>query len=157
YFQYGDALKRLDNPDLVLDERIDVVITADRVAVLDERSFQTLFLDVHVAMREVPQHLGTVRNALSSSLPLSALANDALSSSCSRSVRAARRLHDLATLRADVLQNITGDELAATLAAHDLSDICKDGELTFDGARVSDFFDCLEGRLFHDDYTGESR
>ena len=53
YFQYGDTLKRLEDPDLVVDDRIDIIITHDRVAVLDDRSFQTLFSDVGAAWVQI--------------------------------------------------------------------------------------------------------
>lgn len=157
YLQYGNALKRVDPPDLAIDDLVDLVVTEDRCAVLDPRAFTTLFGDVGVAFRQVPTNVKAITNALKNVIPLRPDSASALTARCGRRVIDARRLHHIVAERQTALKALTPEEMRTLLDRRGLGDAVQEDELVLDQDAVSDFLDLIEGRLFADDVTGEER
>lgn len=157
YLQYGDTLKRVDPPDLAIDDDIDLVVAADRCAILSPGAFTTLFGDVGVAFEQVPTNVTAMSRALSKVIPLAAQTVDALKERCGRRVSDARRLHHIVTERKAALKDLSPDDMKSLLKTRGLDGAIKKGELCLDQVRISDFLDLVEGRLFNDDLTGEAR
>lgn len=156
YFQYGDTLKRVKHPDFVFDDRIDIVIGSEEVAILSVSAVQVLFADVRLVMESVDGNVRRVAEAFEAHLPFSSSSEQLLREACARGSRIAKRLDDLVRFRLSKISR-DPDSLMRTLENHELSSLILDGEFVLDEASISDFFDFLEGRLFHDDHTQEAR
>ena len=156
YFQYGDTLKKVDQPDFVIDDLVDVVISPTEVAILTESVVPILFRDVQLAMQSVNANVTTVVTEFAGCLPISPAGVDALRRNCSRGPRNAKRLYDLIHYR---LAGITlnSQSIGAALSARNLGHLLVNDELHLSDTSVSDFFDFIEGRLFDDDHTPEAR
>lgn len=157
YLQYGDTLKKIDPPDLAIDDDIDLVIAADRCAVLAPTAFTTLFGDVGIAFQQVPANVAAMSDALKNVLPLAEGSPTALQNRCSRRVNDAKRLHRIVTERKVVLKNLATEEIQDLVRKRGLNDAVKQGELILTDDNVSDFLDLIEGRLYSDDVTGQER
>ncbi len=157
YLQYGDTLRKVDPPDLTIDDEVDLVVAADRCAILSPAAFTTLFGDVGIAFEQVPANVTTMTEALKGVLPLSSGSVAALTTRCGRRVSDARRLHHIVTERRGALGGLTSEELSAVLERRGLDAAVQKGEIDLTDDNVSDFLDLVEGRLFNDDLTGEER
>jgi hypothetical protein len=157
YLQYGDTLKKIDPPDLAIDDVIDFVIAADRCAVFAPTAFTTLFGDVGVAFQQVRANVATMSDALKNVLPLAGESTAALQNRCSRRVNDAKRLHHIVTERKMALKSLTKKEIQELVRKRGLRDSIKQSKLNLTDDNVSDFLDLIEGRLFNDDVTGEER
>lgn len=157
YLQYGNTLKKIDPPDLAIDDDVDLVIAADRCAVLAPTAFTTLFGDVGIAFQQVPANVAAMSDALKNVLPLAGGSPAALQERCSRRVNDAKRLHHIVTEREMALKNMTKKEIQELVRKRGLRDAVKQGKLILTNDNVSDFLDLMEGRLFNDDVTGEER
>jgi hypothetical protein len=157
YFQYGETLRRVAPPDLAIDDEVDLVVAADRCAILSPAAFTTLFGDVGVAFEQVPANVKAMSDALKGVLPLSSGSVTALNARTGRRVSDAKRLHHIVTERRGALKGLTSAELRTLLRRRGLEDAIQKGEISLTDDNVSDFLDLVEGRLFSDDVTGEER
>lgn len=157
YLQYGNTLKKIDPPDLAIDEDIDLVVAADRCAVISPTAFTTLFGDVGVAFQQVPANVAAMSAAFKQVIPLSLETVSALAARCGRRISDAKRLHHIVTERQGVLGGLTAKEMKALLSRRHLLGAVQNGQLTLAEDKISDFLDLVEGRLFDDDVTGEER
>lgn len=157
YLQYGDTLKKVEPPDLAIDDYVDLVVAADRCAVLSPDAFTTLFGDVGIAFQQVPANVEAVSEAIKGVLPLGAASLTALSARCGRRVIDAKRLHHIVTEREEALSTLKAAELETLLKKRGLEGSLQQGEIILTDDTVSDFLDLVEGRLFNDDLTGEER
>lgn len=157
-FQFSGALRRVDNPDLILSDSVDFVIHEGTAGILAPTPFRQLFADVDVALSEVPAYVDAVRAALAGTVPLSGPAAEALSRVVSRRTSYAARLRRLSGRLGEI--GLTREALVAAAARH-LDDpsvlLSESGELVFDDRGVPTFLDLAEGRLFEDDFSGEHR
>ena len=156
YFQYGDTLKRMRQPDFVLDNRVDMIVGPDEIAVFSDTVVQVLFRDVRLVMGSVDNNVQRLGSAFSEYLPLSSEGVEALRRFANRGPRNAKRLHDLANQR---LADLTLGPAAISedLVSHQLDHLVVDGELALSDESIPSYVDYLEGRLFHDDHTREPR
>ena len=156
YFQYGDTLRRVERPDLVFDDRVDIVIGPEEVAILSVSAVQVLFTDVRLVMASVADNVSRVVGEFEEHLPLSGGSERLLREACGRGPRTAKRIDDLVRFRLSEV-SLDPPSLMDALATHELSGLILDGELNLNEASIPTFFDFLEGRLFHDDHTQEAR
>lgn len=156
YFQYGDTLRRVERPDFVFDDRIDIVVGPEEIAILSVSAVQVLFADVRLVMESVAENVGKVVRLFDDHLPFNDESRRLLNDVCSKGPRIAKRLDDLVRFR---LSAISPDQIALVdmLATHELSGLIRDGGIILDESSIPIFFDFLEGRLFHDDHTREAR
>lgn len=157
YLQYGDTLRKVDPPDLAIDDEVDLVVAADRCAILAPAAFTTLFGDVGVAFEQVGANVKSMSDALKDVLPLSSEAIAVLGVRCNRRVSDAKRLHHIVTQRQAALKGLTATELRSLLKRRGLEEAIQKGQVALTDDTVSDFLDLVEGRLFNDDVTGEER
>lgn len=158
YFQYGDTLKRVSQPDLVLDDWIDIVIHNDIVAVRAPEAFKVLMADVGVVLQDVPEYVDSVSSALLETVPLSPASQDALRRVAGRRTSLASRLHVLQERIHALDLDAKNIRAAAERHVDDVSLILDENDnFVFDDSSVPVFLDLVEGRLFEDDFTGERR
>lgn len=157
FLRYGDTLRKLDPPDLAIDEEVDILITEQRCAVLASAAFNTLFGDVKVAFEHVSQNAGLVAEALKGALPLTSGSVDGLRERCGRRLIDARRLDHIVSERHDALQAMTRSQIEGLLEKRGLGHTIKEGSLDLQDFEVSEFLDVVEGRLFTDDVTQEEK
>jgi hypothetical protein len=157
YLQYGDTLKKIEPPDLAIGDDIDLVVAADRCAVLSPTAFTTLFGDVGVAFEQVPSNVTAMSDALKDVIPLGPRTLVALNDRCGRRVSDAKRLHHIVTERKEALKGLNPSEMKTLLRRRGLDGAVQKGELSLIDDNISDFLDLVEGRLFNDDVTGEER
>lgn len=157
YFAYRDALRKVDEPDLMLYDTVDFVIHDGHAGILKPTPFRTLFADVHVALAEVPNYVDAVRTSLTQVTPMSDASAAALLSVVSSRTSFAARLRRLSIRMLEVTVTRESIELAAARHLDDPSALLVEGEVVFDATNVPVFLDLLEGRLFEDDFTGERR
>lgn len=156
YFQYDDTLKRIDQPDFVLDERVDMIVAPDEVAVFSDTVIQVLFRDVGIVMGSVNSNVASMASTFNEFLPYTDEGTEALRRFGRRGPRNAKRIHDLVEFR---LSNVTLDPeaIAQDLSNHGLRRLVIDGKLALTDASIPDYLDYLEGRLYHDDLTQDAR
>lgn len=157
FLRYGDTLRKLEPPDLAIDDAIDMVITEQRCAVLSSGAFDKLFGDVKVAFQHVPENAKTVADALKGTLPLSPGSLDRLRERCGRRLTDARRLDHIVRERQDALEAMTRSQITGLLAKRGLAHTVNEGALDLQEDEVSEFLDVVEGRLFTDDLTQEEK
>lgn len=156
YLQYGDTLKRMEHPDIVIDEAVDIVVAPEEVAVISETSVQVLFRDVNLVMQQVGVNADAVGEALSRCVPLDADSLDALRIVCDGGPRNAKRLHNLVHTRLPDLE-LDSSTFIAALEQRQLDHLIVDGQLRLAASDVANFLDFLEGRFFDDDHSAETR
>jgi hypothetical protein len=158
WFQYGDALRHAEPPDLVLESDIDIVVTSDFVATRNPTAFKHLLNDVQVVLAGVPADVKAVRRRLQRTMPLSGNAAKALEQAARQRVSYARRLNllpdrikaiqvDVAKLRKEL--QAVGVPAGRLLGADEGFDFGVDD--------VGVFLDVLEARYFDDRLGGERR
>lgn len=157
FLKFEDTLRRMDPPDLAIDDTIDLVVTPDRIAIISLSAFNTLFGDVGVAFKKVPEHTQAIAEALAKSIPLTAESIEAVGGRCGRRVIDAKRLNHIATERSVALASLTKQELTDLLSKRGLKGLVKGGSLHVTNEFASEFLDVIEGRLFEDDVTSEQR
>lgn len=158
YLQYGDTLKKIEPPDLAIDDKVDIVIAPDRCAVMALGAFTTLFGDVGIAFQQVPKNVDFMTATFKKTFPLTDASIKALQDRCGRRVIDAKRLHHIVTERRKALAGVSKAKLRALLKERGLeSSLNKSNQLVLDAEAVSEFLDLVEGRLFNDDVTGEER
>ncbi len=157
FLRFENVLRRVEQPDLAIDDEIDVVVTPRRIAILSLSTFNTLFGDVGVAFRQVPGNVRVVADALANTLPLTDASLRALLERCGRRVIDAKRLNHIASERAEALAGLDKKRVTDILRQRGLTALVKKGKLEVDEDSASEFLDAVEGRLFSDDVTGEER
>lgn len=157
YLQYGDTLRKVEPPDLMIYEDIDVVVAADRCAVLSSAAFATLFGDVGIAFKQVPANVETIARILRGVLPIGEETIVALQDRCERRISDAKRLQHIVSEREGALKRLKRKELESLIQKRGLGNVVKSGQLLLTTEKVSDFLDLIEGRLFSDDVTREER
>lgn len=158
FFQYRDALRAIDTPDLVLSDSTDFVVHEGLAGILRPTPFRMLFADIDVALQDVPNYVAASKQALANSVPLTDAAAAALQTVVSRRTSYAARLRRLSERLAQV--PLTMDLVRAAAAQHlDNPDLLFNsaGEFEFGEDEVAVVLDLLEGRLFEDDFSGEHR
>lgn len=157
-FIFRDALRRTDNPNMILSDSTDFVVCNGTAGILRPTPFRQLFSDIDVALSEVPRYVSAVRLALRGSIPLSDDATETLERVVAQRPSFALRLRRLSVRLTEI--QLTRETLleAATRHLDDAGALINDsGELEFDQASVAVFLDLAEGRLFEDDFSGQHR
>lgn len=156
YFQYGDTLKKVRHPDFVLDDKIDLIVGPDEVAIFSNTVVQVLFRDVGVVMGSVNGNVDRIAKAHHQHMPLSIEGTEALRHYGRKGPRNAKRLQDLVQYR---LTELKSDPAAVIedLCNHQLDHLVMNGELVLTDDSIPQYLDYLEGRLFHDDHTHSPR
>lgn len=157
FLQYDNALKRIEPPDLAIDDQVDIVVAPDRCAVLSSAAFTTLFGDVGIAFQEVGPNTTVMSEALKDTVPLAASSAAEITAWCGRRVTDARRLHYIANDRGDALKALQKADLTGLISKRGLGHTIVKGELVLTTEHVGDFLDLIEGRLYDDDVTGQER
>lgn len=157
YFQYGEALKKVSTPDFVFDDKIDLIVGPDEVAIFSDKVVQVIFRDVKLVIESVNDNVNQVIDIFENQLPFTETGKELLYEFCSKGTTNAKRIYELIQGRiADLIldQNNFADALSRHNLSHLLSD---DGEINLTIESIPSFFDFLEGRLFNDDHTQEPR
>ena len=159
YFQYGETLKTAERPDLALREGADLIVAVDEIAIIRPFAFTTLLGDVGVSFQSVPDDVKKIRDALSSSIPLSSSACDVLTAKAQHLSSLARRLR-LLPQRLEALGKLDTKKVRASMKRHGVDPgelLNTNGQFTFPPEGVEVFLDVIEGRYFEDDLGDESR
>lgn len=154
YFVFGQKLKRLAEPDLVIDPSIDIVVTVDELKVLRRQAVDSLLLDVKMVFAEVPKNAASLRAHLAG-LNVTDDAIAAVQSLCGRNTRGAKRLFEWSSGPGSAAPNAR--RLRSALREHGLDRLLSTGVLDFDESDVHDVLDCLSDRLYAGSITGELR
>lgn len=155
--RYGNTLRRLDRPDLSIDGEVDVVVASDRCAVLSSTAFRRIFGDVGVAFQDVPENLKIMSDTMRDLLPITSGTFRRMRERCEHRLIDARRLDYIVNVRRSALENIGREGMIELLQRRGLEDSVQGERLDLASARVSEFLDVVEGRLYEDDVTGEER
>lgn len=155
-FAYGDALRKVDKPDIVLDEDVDFVIRDHQVYVLRKNAFEMIVSDLRVVLQDVPAVVASLETALRTRVKLHPSATAAISVACGKRISFAVRLRDLPQRVASA--GVNADKVRRSMTDHkeDPNGLLNaDDEFEFGEEAVGTFLDVLEGRYFEDDFTGE--
>ena len=158
WMQYSDALVRMEEPVMAIDEDVDIILGAGMMMAFKATPVKDLFSDIHLMMREVPAHVGKVQELLSARIPLSSEAADAIERVARKKYSVAVRLYALPD-RIPTL-NLTVPRVRQALNKHDLDQgalLNRNKEFDFLDDAVPIFLDVIESRYFEDDWTGELR
>lgn len=162
FFSYGDALRSIEAPDLVLDDRIDMVIDHERVRIRNVEAFLDLFSDIGIAVADVPANLTRVTQQLAGTMSFAPATLDLLTFTGQRLVSIAKRLQLLPD-RLPHIQTKLADHVFVTemLRKHDIDQrtlFDANGTVALtDTTAIKQFLDLLEGRYFIDELTGDRR
>lgn len=153
FFKFSDTLRKVEQPDIVIEDVADVVVCELGTAVISPFAFGVLAADVGFSQEHVDDHVADISLELEHTLPISTGSRDALSSVGHRKVSVAKRLRVLAS-RLPTL-HITTDIFRDRARERGLDSdtlLGANGELIFDETSVDDFLDLVEGRLFTLDF-----
>ena len=157
FFQYGEALKKVRTPDFVFDDKIDLIVGPDEIAIFSDKVVQVIFRDVKLVLESVEENINTVVNVFKNQLPMTEPGKVLLNEFCGKNPTNAKRIHELVQHRiADLM--LDPDSFTRALSRHNLNHLLSDdGEINLTVESIPSFFDFLEGRLFNDDHTQEPR
>lgn len=157
FLRYGESLKKVSTPHLVLESDIDLVVTNSDVYIINRVAFEQLLSDYHVATHQVAQHVSQVAGAFGASISLTPAAQDALTRVCESRPALASRLRDLPSRISRINLNVT--KLRNELRKHGASNslLLTGNKLDFTEDNVNAFLDIMEGRWFEDDLGRENR
>jgi hypothetical protein len=156
WFRFDGTLRSADAPDFALDDRADLVITEEEIAVLSTVAFDRLFSDIRALLNEVPKNVAALRRALQN-LPMSDESAQAIEEVCAKKASLARRLQDFAASPAAAV--LTPATLRGVLRRHgqDPTLFISRGTLRISPGEVGAFLDVAEGRWYEADFTNEPR
>jgi len=156
FFRFAGTLRSADAPDFALNDRADLVITNEEVAILNESAFDHLFSDIRGMLNEVPANAASLKAALTG-LPMSVDSENALIDICTRKPSLARRLQNFAASPSAAA--ITPKALTTVLKRHGQApkDFINNGTLEIKPAQAEIFLDVAEGRWYEADFTAEPR
>ena len=156
FFRFDGALRNADPPDFALDDRADLAITSEEIAVLSPPAFDQLFADIRALLNDVPANVATLRAALTQ-LPMTDASREAIEQFCATRPSLARRLQNFAT--SPDAASITPAKLRAVLRKHGQqpNEFVKNGILEIQPGQVGALLDVAEGRWYEADFTSEPR
>ncbi|HEX4817677.1 MAG TPA: hypothetical protein VFV66_33475, partial [Nonomuraea sp.] len=159
WFGYGDTLKKIEDPAMVIDDHVDLILTSDHLAAFRGQHLKTLFTDVHIVLQDVPKYVEAISKVLDEeSIGITGDAKEALLAASKRRVSFAARIYHLQERLSEIRLDL--DRLGAVLDLHsiDISSLLDgEGRLHFQEEQAGLFLDVLDGRFFKDDWTGEPR
>ncbi|XVQ86129.1 hypothetical protein ACQP2K_01475 [Microbispora siamensis] len=159
WFGYGDTLKRIDDPAMVIDDLVDIILTSEHLAAFSGTPLRMLFTDVHIVLQDVPKYVEAVAKVLDEqSIGITSDAKAALLTATKKKVSFAARLYRLQERLQEIKLDV--DKLAEVLGHHsiDIGNLINDGgRVHFEEKDAGLFLDVVDGRFFKDDWTGESR
>jgi hypothetical protein len=156
YFRYDGTLRSADPPDFALDDRADLVVASDDVAVLSPTAFDRLFSDIRALLNDVPAYTQALRTAMVG-LKMSDATEDAIRDVCARKPSYARQLQNLSNSPSAAA--ITPISLRGVLKRHGLkpNEFITRGVLDISPDQVGAILDVAEGRWYEADFTSEPR
>lgn len=157
-FTYGDTLRKVDKPDIVLDEEIDFVIRDRHVYVLRKNAFEMIVSDLRVVLQDVPKIVVELSAALDARIKLHPTALAAITAACSKRISYAVRLRSLPARVASADIDLNKVRESMTLHGEDPDTLLNTAdEFEFGEDGVAKFLDVVESRFFEDDFTGEKQ
>jgi hypothetical protein len=156
FFRYDGTLRLADPPDLALDDRADLVITSNQIAILNPAVFDRLFSDIRALLNDIPANVVSLESAYKQ-LPLSDESKKALEAVCAIRPTYARRLQSLAG--SPNAERLTPALLRIALKNHgaDPRYFLRRGVVEISKSEVGEFLDVLEGRWYEADFSKEPR
>jgi hypothetical protein len=158
FFQFSDALVAIQRPDFMLFPDIDLIVGPTAIAAFRKSALNALLSDVRVVLQDVPAKVREVAKSLTSKVPLTAAATEALERYCSTRPSLAARLRTLPTRVKGI--KLTPELVRDALKRHGEGPsllVTPDGQFNFTGDGVRAFLDIAEGRWFEDEFSGERR
>lgn len=156
YFRFDGTLRSSERPDFTLNDRADLVVTREEVAILNPTAFDRLFADIRALLNDVPAYTAALKAAMTG-LPLSSATEAAITQVCASKPSYARQLQNLSSSAG--AGAITPASLRAALKRHgeDAKDFLKNGMLDIGIEQVGTVLDVAEGRWYEADFTSEPR
>jgi hypothetical protein len=156
YFRYDGTLRSADPPDFALDDRADLVVTTEEVAVLSPAAFDRLFADIRALLNDVPVYTAAFKASMTG-LPMTSATADAITQVCAAKPSYARQLQNLNTSMSGAA--ITPSSLRDVLKRHGQkpADFLTKGVLDIGPDQVGVLLDVAEGRWYEADFTSEPR
>lgn len=156
YFRYDGTLRLADPPDFALNDRAQLIITTEKIAILKAAVFDRLFSDIRTLLNDVPGYVRALDNAFAK-LPFSSESQKALELMCSTRPTFARRLQNLGSYPG--AGNVTPALLRIALKDHgaEPADFIRKGVVEIAEASVAGLLDVLEGRWYEADFSDEPR
>lgn len=144
-FAYGDRLRSVDEPLLLLDEWFDLVVAPDGIAVLDQAVFEQLFRDVKVLNERYPVYAKAF-----STLQLDQDQIETLVERCRHNSRLGNRLRQIYESGHLAAGNVTMTRVKREITKLGLprDALLKDGRLDFTGADADTILKLLNDDLF---------
>ncbi|WP_417554329.1 hypothetical protein [Microbacterium sp.] len=156
FFKFNDVLKRVDQPDLVLDSDFDAVVMNGCVAALRSNATAVLMSDVGFSTQHVDHHVQELMDLASATIPLSPASAAAVQQVAKKKVSIARRLPYVIDRIREF--SVTSGQFDELLQRHEVdpADFHGSGkdviDLTFGNVEV--FLDIVEGRYYEQDISG---
>lgn len=156
YFRFDGTLRSSEAPDFTLDDRADLVVTQEEVAILNPTAFDRLFADIRALLNDVPAYTAALKAAMTG-LPMSSATEAAFTQVCASRPSYARQLQNLSSGAGTGA--ITPASLRAALKRHgvDPRHFLKHGLLDIGIDQVGTVLDVAEGRWYEADFTSEPR
>lgn len=156
YFRFDGTLRSSEPPDFTLDDRADLVVTREEVAILNPTAFDRLFADIRALLNDVPAYTTALKAAMTG-LPLSSASEAAITQVCASKPSYARQLQNLSSSAG--AGSITPTSLRAALKRHgeDPRQFLRNGVLDIGIEQVGTVLDVAEGRWYEADFTSEPR
>lgn len=144
-FAYGDRLRSIEDPLLLLDEWFDLVVASDGIGVLDQNAFELLFRDIKVLNERYPLYAQAF-----STLKLGNQEIETLVQRCRHSSRLGNRLRQIYESGHLAAGNVTMRQVTREIDRLGLArdELMTDGKLDFSGADAGTILKLLNDDLF---------
>ena len=145
-----DTLTEIEDPVFTFDERFDLIVSEDALAISNVRAFELLFRSDEVLTIHVRAYISHI----ASFVPLASTSIDAIEAECLRSVRLRRRLESL--YRSEYLPDIRLEDVGSVATASGLvpASLIRDGHLHIAEADVEDALILLNDDFFTGGLSG---
>lgn len=156
FFRFDGVLRSTNPPDFALDDRADLAITTEEIAILTPTAFDQLFADIRALLNDVPANVAALRAALTQ-LTITDASRQAIEQICAKRPSLARRLQNFAT--SPEAGAITPASLRAVLKRHgqDPNEYLRNRVLDIGPGQVGVLLDVAEGRWYEADFSSEPR
>lgn len=144
-FSYGDRLKQISDPLMLLDDHFDLVIAQDGIAVLNQDVFEALFRDIEVIAERYPTYAKAF-----ASLALDDEQRDVLVTRCRTDSRLGKRLREIYESGHLAAGNVTMSDVHREIKSLglDATTLIEKGKLNFKGSNAGTILKLLNDDLF---------
>lgn len=148
---FSGALDQIDPPLFAFDVTFDVIVTRDKVYILNKALFEALFKESYAVLREIPVWVDRFTHRF----PVTSTSRDVLIDTVRRNGFLRNKIH--AILSQPYIDTLSSEQIEEKLTHHgfDVSVYMRDGEVDFTKTTTRDIIRLLNEDFFVGDFSRE--